>query len=202
MHHDYVFLITHLGADTNPLVGSMNTHPEISVTMNQLVYATPPDLLYLRAACEQVKPARIYVATILQNHTFRCPSLYYQCKFIYFLDEPNSTISAILETQYKPETILSYYAFRLQRIAQMAKETTNAMLITWKDINPECGEKLTEFLHLKKPLSVFCGAEKEIPEMTTLGEQSHSIFNKYFSKIEAVFAPEHSPQLSEEQQPS
>jgi hypothetical protein len=99
----------------------------------------------------------IYMDLLLFNYEFSCTSLYDHCKFIYFIREAKPTLNKIIEDypQYKPETALKYYCFRLRRICEMAKRTPNCIVLTWEDLHAKRGlNLLEEYLNLKDPLKI------------------------------------------------
>jgi len=192
MHHDYLLVLTHLGSNITTLDNSLNAHPEIAVNASNFIYSSPLDLRMLRSECAKKKEARIYVDHCFVNHALRTNSLYDTCKFIYFLGEPIMSITRIIKSHnYAPNEALKHYAFRLQRMLAGAKQTTSAVLVTYKTLeNDTLGERLAEYLHLKSPLKI---VEPETPEALPpiekeAAEKVQAIYDRYLERFEEVFA--------------
>ena len=187
MHHDYVLIISHLGADLKSITNSLDLHPEITVASASMIYSTPPDLIALRSICEKKKVARFYVDSILQNHALRCPALHKTCKFIYFLDKPDISINRIIvDHHYQPEAALAYYAFRLQRIASMVTETQDAMLVTHEDLN-DAPVRMIEYLPLKSRITPFTANGADKPLDPDLMKKAEEIYKRYAKAVKNVF---------------
>ena len=152
-------IITHHKSGYEFLNQVLGKHPRISANHTGFLYGHPIDLLKTSKIIEEQNITnrfrQLFADTLLYNHTFTCPALYKLCKFIYLVRSPEAAISEMVASkQYEPDRAVNYYRFRLQRLAQMAKETPGAIMLTWEDLNAEGFRLIDNYLGLKMPLNI------------------------------------------------
>lgn len=185
-YRDYLFIVTHLGAPAGPLLRTMNANPDISVSSQQFVYTHPTDLHTLSRICDTGKNARISTDLVVQNHSLRTSLFDNICKFLYFLDDPSRTVARMVrDHRLSPDRVLGNYSFRLQRMALMARNTTQSFLLTWDTLDDQHAAELSRFLCLKTPLAFSVeGEDLDIePSTSGIAEQAKAIYNRYKLKI-------------------
>lgn len=184
MRHDYLLIMTHLGADLEDFLKTLGSHPDISLNMAPLTYTSPLSLHSLASSCKQ-KSARIYANPVVLNHSIKDYSVLDYCLCIYYLDEPIPSIFRLVsDFGYSKDGALSYYSFRLQRLAYLAKKTPRAKLITpqMENINKE----ISDLLRLsRKPLFKETKNDEVEPE-SVLDQQAYRVYAKYSERIKVA----------------
>jgi hypothetical protein len=187
MHHDYLFIASHLGASTAPLVRALSANSEISVSPSSITYSVPTDIQALRYLCDREKKARIATDVLLFNPSIRTTGLDEMCTFVYFLGDPRCTISALVqENKYSAEKAYDYYSFRLQRLALMTKQTPLSMLLTMETLDDEHAKRLSELLRLKDRLQ-FSVKDGDLPqpEENEIADKACAVYHRYLPEIQA-----------------
>jgi hypothetical protein len=148
-----VFLISHIGSDSQLLFNSLNqTKQVMGISMG--TYSDPHILSYLDSIPHKLRnSAAIYMDHLLFNFMLSSKAFYKICRFIYLVREARPSITNIIENQYKVLPAARYYAFRLRRICEMCKQTPGAVFLTWEDIATGRGLPLIkQYLNLKENL--------------------------------------------------
>jgi len=150
-----VFIMSHFGSGSFDLVRMMNRNPRITIENSGARYYHPDDLEWLFSKEHKLKnAAAIYGDHILLNANFACDALLKAYKFIYVIRSAKMALNRIVtQSKFSEKNTLSYYAFRLTRISEMAKATPGAVLLTWEDLTSATGLPLIEeYLGLKTQL--------------------------------------------------
>lgn len=187
MHHDYLLIATHLGAPLSPIVRALSNSGEVSINQTPIAYSAPTDLRSLRILCERQKKARIYVDKSFYNHSIRTMSLNNICTFLYFLGDPKCTITALVkEYNYTAEKAYDYYAFRLQRLAMMSKQTHRAALLTSDAFTNENARLLSDLIRLKTPLHFSVESEDSHtkPAEGAIADKACIVYDRYLKQIQ------------------
>lgn len=150
------FIVSHLGAGSEYLIDILNENPRCTIFRTNNKYEHPDDLNWM-FKFHKLKnySGSVYGDNLLYNHSFSCKNLYKYCKFIYLIRPARQTLNEIYRTtsKYSKESIVSYYRFRLRRICEMAKQTKDAVLITYDDlISGKSFSIIEEYLNLIEPL--------------------------------------------------
>lgn len=156
MPHNIVFVVSHLGSGSSGLVTILNENPRIDISNKNLSYEHPSVLEYLFSLGHKLdNTAAIYGDQILFNKDLGCRAFYDFSKFIYVIRPPKFTLNELVyqRNEYDESTAENYYAFRLRRMYEMARDTPGAVFLTWDDLRQGRGLNLIEeYLNLKTPL--------------------------------------------------
>lgn len=195
MHHDYLMIATHLGSELGPLLRSMNSHPEITITRKSLVYSTPPDLKALKETCSHYKASRIYGDVLQHNHALRCKEMFDICSYVYYLGDPRRTMTALIKKDnYTPSRALDHYTFRLQRLVAQASQTSKRFLLCWENLHDkETDRNLASFLKLKTPLMFSVEGEdlQNPPAEGAIADKAVMVYTKYLRKLHLILGTTH-----------
>jgi hypothetical protein len=151
------FIVSHLGAGSSYLIDILNQNPRCTIFQSNLKYEHPEDLNWM-FKFHKLKnySSAIYGDHLLYNHSFSCKNLYKYCKFIYLIRPARQALNEIYRTtsKYSKDSIVRYYRFRLRRICEMAKQTKDAVFITYDDlISGKSFGIIEEYLNLVEPLT-------------------------------------------------
>ena len=109
-----LFLMSHLGSGSDKFYQILKAHPKIDDPGINIVYENYEDIEYLRNKPHKVNNvSAIYMQHILYNHQFVSKKLCRLCNFVFYLGNPRSTISRIIQMGYSESNALNYYNFRL-----------------------------------------------------------------------------------------
>ena len=147
-----VFLISHIGSDSDKLVDILNENPRVEILQTGRKYDHPSDLDFLVLRKHKLGgAAAIHGDHLLLNIAFSCEALHSICKFIYMVREAKPSLN---ENTFHPRrTVETYYRFRLRRMYEMAYKTPGAVLLTWDDVRTGRGlSVIEEYLGLKDSL--------------------------------------------------
>ena len=149
------FVVSHLGSGSLDLMRVLNKNPRVVIHNQSVQYTHPTDLDWLYKFGHKLdNTAAVYGDHLVNNVSFSCKALYDHCLFIYVVRSAKPTLHEIIShNSYTLENAASYYAFRLRRICEMAKQTPGAVMLTWEDLANEQGLPLIdEYLGLKESL--------------------------------------------------
>lgn len=147
------FIVSHLGSNSDYLVRIINNNPKCHILSSGRQYDHIDSLEYLyKFHSYKNYSGSIYGDQLLFNYSFSCKYLYKICKFIYLIRPPRQTLNEIL-TYYNKKNAINYYTFRLRRICEMAKQTKNAVLITYDELMGEkASDVISNYLNLADKL--------------------------------------------------
>lgn len=187
MRHDYLLIVSHIGASTERLLKYLLSSESITVFPIPLTYQSPADLLILKRNCNHIKQSKISANIIFYNHNIQTLKLGDICKFIYLFDDPKTTMTKLVKDHgYMPNKALSHYAFRLQRLTQLSKTTKKSFLLINKQFNEKIAIALSEFLGIKSKMEI-PNDIKEQEEKSAIGpiaEKAELVYNNYLARIE------------------
>jgi hypothetical protein len=185
MHQDFLLVATHYGANLNPFIRGLVANSEISLNLSPLVYTNSMDLHSLITACNQLKKSRVVSDFVLHNHSIQCTDLSNICFFLYYLHEPRDSMTRLIqEYGYPPQKALDHYAFRLQRLAAMAKNTPKSFLLTYDTLDDLHSKALSKSLHLKNPIYFSIEADdKCVPAQGAIADKAERIYQKYLTQM-------------------
>ncbi len=184
-----LFIVSHLGSDSNKFCETLNQHPKIDIKNFFLTYSTSESLLDLHLQKHKLdNTSAIYGDQIVFNKDFSSDSLYSLCKFIYFVREPFASLSFLIkEANYTELSAYRYYSYRLRRIYEMCKRTPEAILITWQNFKDKKGLNLIQnYLNLKENINYLDLEEYEnilSPETMKL---SYDCYEKYLYSFKQI----------------
>lgn len=181
MHQEYVLFTSHYGFDELNIRKFLNQNPEISVAPEALSYKHPFDIYRLKQSCNNIKLSRYCFDLLSLNQQLQSKLYYNLCKIVLYYDEPVSSINRIMSlSKSDSKTALDCYAFRLQRMAEIAVETKDRCIITWSD---NLGESLSQFIHIP----TFKQGYKHESHFDTLNDRvkmhSYQLYEKYFPRL-------------------
>lgn len=129
-----VFIVSHLGSGSDYLLRILNNNPRcmIFASNNQYDHPNSLDWMFKYHKLKNHSGA-IYGDHLLFNQSFSCKILYNYCKFIYLIRPPRQSLVHIVRN-YSELGAFNYYRFRLRRICEMAKQTKNAIMITYDEL--------------------------------------------------------------------
>lgn len=189
----FLFIVSHLESGSHELLKILNNDPKIDIQNIGATYAHPSDLDLLSGLGHKLNTvAAIYGDHLLFNMNFSYKPFYENCKFIYVIREPKSTLNRILKHTPYPSSICRYYCFRLRRICEMAKRTPGAVFLTWEDMSSgRCFPWIEEYLKLTQPLEIpdtFDNSfEDRMPlELTDKVQESFEKYLYYLRQLDLV----------------
>ena len=182
-----VFIISHVGSDSDKLVKILNDNPRIQISETNYSYSHPTDLDYLIVNVNHKlnSSAAIYGDHLLYNMHFSCDALHSICNFIYVIREAKASLNE--DSVHLRRTMEAYYRFRLRRIYEMATKTPGAVLLTWENLRSGDGLPLIEkYLNLKEPLrnNDFIRSTKDRLPFST--EYVQGAYEKYLYKLKGL----------------
>ena len=188
MHQDFLLIPTHLGATIGPIQRAFHANSETSLNTNSFIYASPMDLNNLKVNCNQTKKSRVLVDILFLNHLIQTTAITELCIFLYYLGDPQRTMTSLVyEHKYTPIKAYDYYAFRLQRIATMARNTPNSMILTWDNMNDSMSKEISSKLHLKNTLYFSIEAEDKVEKATgKIADKFCVVYEKYLNQMRDV----------------
>jgi hypothetical protein len=181
-----VFLISHVGSDSDKLLKILNENPRVQILNGVQSYRHPVDLDHLISKTHHKldNTAAVYGDHLLYNTQFNCEAIHSICKFIYVVREAKPSLNE--DQVHLRQTVESYYRFRLRRIYEMAKRTPGSVLLTWDDMQSGAAFPLLEdYLGLKEPLA---GTELFIKSVNDrvpfqVVEHAQDAYEKYLYKL-------------------
>lgn len=191
MDKTYVFVMTHQGSDYEFLSKVLNYNPRVAALKTDIIYTRATDITFFHDLVLQARSANeykvIFCDILLLNHNLGCNGLLDFCKFIYLVRRPDASLEELVETgEYSPRTACDHYCFRLQRLAQLAKET-GGLFLTWDDLASQTGfPYLEKYLSLKMPLHSRGEhlARKSLPTVSeSLVRRAERAYDRYVKKI-------------------
>ena len=184
-----VFLIGHIGSDSDKLLKILNDNPRIQMSDQGRTYTHPTDLNYLIAYTQHKldNSAAIYGDHLLYNTQFSCEAIHSMCKFIYLIREAKPSLN---ENQvHSTHSVSAYYRFRLRRIYEMARKTPDSVFLTWDDLQSGAAFPILEqFLSLKEPLARAEDFVKSVRDRLphTVVDPAQDAYEKYLYKLKNI----------------
>ncbi len=120
----YLFIATHLGSGASILCESLSSH-RLCAWSRRSPYQNGLGVMKMSEGLD----AKVYFDKLTHNHQFCCPSLYNQCRFIYVIRKPETSIAHIVNKGYSLSCAQNYYSFRLRRLCEMYKKTSGLLLV-------------------------------------------------------------------------
>lgn len=142
--------MTHVGAKTDQFIQVLKNNPDIDIfrSPDSWIYNNYDSFNYLSTQNHKAAhSAAIYMDEIQYNFKFQRNMILPNCKFIFYLGEPRTSINEILK-QYGKKEGIRYYIYRLQGLYEYIVRT-KGIIITWDNWNLE---KVALNLELRKPL--------------------------------------------------
>lgn len=149
------FIVSHLGSGSSDLVDILNGNPRCSIQSSSVRYEHPGDLDWLFANPHKCRnSSAIYGDHLLFNTSLSCRNLYDRCRFIYVVRPARASLNEIARSRkYLPKFAARYYSFRLRRMCETARRTTDSLFLTWDDLaSGRAFSAVEEYLGLKKQL--------------------------------------------------
>lgn len=130
------FIVSHLGSGSSDLVEVLNGNPRCSIQNSSVRYETPTDLDWLFANPHKCRDSSaVYGDHLLFNTSLSCRSLYDRCRFVYVIRPARASLNEIAKSRkYLPRFAARYYSFRLRRICETARKTSDSLFLTWDDL--------------------------------------------------------------------
>ena len=134
--------------------------------------------------------AAIYGDHLLFNTQFYYKPFYAACRFIYVVRGAKGTLNTIMANksdEHNAHTAFRYYAYRLQRICEMAKRTPGALWLTWTDVvQGKALPVVADYLGIDKNFASTVMPPGDEPDVMPLQvvEKAHDAYERflYFSK--------------------
>ena len=150
-----LFICSHLHSGSNLLFECLNLHPRIQGYKFATIapYSNPLNLINLSTQKHKLNNrSSIHMDELLYNHQLSIRCAYKECKFIYVVKEPTQVLNCLISIdKMNPLFAARYYTYRLRRLCEMAKRTSNAVLLTGDDLLSNRGMNLIEeYLGLKQ----------------------------------------------------
>lgn len=124
----FLFLMSHLGSNSNDLFEYLKQHPNIDGFKTDLIYDDLSTLDNLKQNHHKLEnSASVYMDEILHNYRFQKNILNIDAKFIFYFGEPRSSINNI-----ELKNPLAYYSFRLQGMYEYIIRT-KGFVIHWNN---------------------------------------------------------------------
>lgn len=126
-------------------------------TKGENYYLSNLDLLNLtKNKHKKANKLAIYLDEILQNQILNPRLDFSKCLVIGMIRRPRETLNLMVqESKIKPIFAIRYYAYRLKRICQIAKNSPNCLLLTYDNLKEEKGFDLIESILRLKEKSKF-----------------------------------------------
>lgn len=139
------------------MVEILNNNPRCQIQSSSARYSGPDDLGWLFASPHKCRDSSaVYGDQLLFNTSLSCKNFYESCSFVYVIRPARASlneISTMKEYGLKGRFAARYYSFRLRRMAEMARRTKHALLLTWDDLaSGTAFASLESHLGLKTPL--------------------------------------------------
>jgi hypothetical protein len=132
------FIVSHLGSGSSDLIDILNENPRCEIHNSPVRYCNPQDLEWLFSTPHKCRDSSaIYGDHLLFNASFSCKNLYDHCFFIYVIRPARASLNEIFtmkQHNLSGSFAARYYSFRLRRIYEMARKTSNALFLTWDDL--------------------------------------------------------------------
>jgi len=142
--------MTHVGAETGQFCRVLTKNPVIELfrSPDEWIYNNYDSFNYLSVQNHKAaNAAAIYMDEICHNFRFQRNMILQNCKFIYYIGEPRTTMHKIVETY--GDNALKYYLFRLQGLYEYIVRT-KGVVATWKNWRLN---EINKYLNLRVPLS-------------------------------------------------
>jgi hypothetical protein len=152
-----VFLVTHLGSGSEALTTILNQNPRVECHRTGLIFNSYHALESFTAHEHKCRnSAAIWIDEHVFNYTFSCKDLLKTCKFIYVVRDGRGALEELVGVHgYDQSAAMRYYCYRLRRIAEMARRTKDAVLLTYDDlVRNEDIPLVEEYLNLKERLQM------------------------------------------------
>ena len=150
-----VFICSHLCSGSTPLYDAMEQNPRIQGYKSDNVYESNYNLVSLFHKKHKMNnSSSYYMDEILFNYQISSKSFYKNSKFIYLVRNPEQCVSQIVYyMKYKPQNAVRYYAYRMRRLCEMARETKDAVFLTFDELYEGKGTDLiNDYLDLRFPI--------------------------------------------------
>lgn len=149
-----LFLVSHFCSGSDQLYRDLNEHICIQGFEDSKFnsYQTMLDVFYLTQNKHKLKnSARVYMDHLLYNNQFSCSESFKNCKFIFMVREPESSIERMVASgNFDKNYAVRYYAYRLRRICEMAKKARDYLFLTYSNFkNDKYQTEIKKFLGIK-----------------------------------------------------
>jgi hypothetical protein len=147
-----VIINSHRYSGSTLLYQAMCNHSLIQGYDEKRTYFTAFDLLEFNRFSHKIKAkSAIYLREVLSNQYLSTKMDYSKVFFIHIIRRPIDTLNFLInEEKMSPSFALRHYCFRLRRICEIAKRTSNSVLFTYEDLKkPETLSFLESILGLK-----------------------------------------------------
>lgn len=182
-----LFVISHLGSDSQFLVDCLNKNKFFMISNNSMYYDSFESLERLSNRNHKMgdHPKSYRGDHLLYNFLFSSKRLYSISKFIYLISSPRRSLNLIIKNhkEYNQERAYNYYIFRIRRIYEMLKKTPKSIFLTHEDLQTgKCFSIIEQYfdITLKKENFEFT-YENVFNEI--LIEKAEKYYEKYFYKI-------------------
>jgi hypothetical protein len=136
-----LLIASHLGSGSSNLCYSLAQSKVIQWVQDGLIFDDLSSTESILASNHKYSNiVGLYVNEVFYNYQISHKIIYKACDFVYLIREPKSAIK--VEKPKDATYALDYYIFRLRRLYEMAKETKNAMFLTWEDLVSGKGTQL------------------------------------------------------------
>lgn len=187
-----IFIVSHFCSRSFELISFLNKNPRIEIQTSGLSYDHPSVLEHLFNKGHKLdNAAAIYGDHILHNHNFSSKAFYNFSKFIYVIRSAKSSLKEFMyeKKDYSAVEAGKYYAFRLRRMYEMAKNTPGSVFLTYDNISNNKGADLIEnYLNLKENIVFGEFANKEtidLPaDVINFAEDCYEKYLYYFKQLD------------------
>lgn len=181
------FLVTHLGSGSGCLTRCLGENPRVQCYQSGLMYTSPYPVQVLTSYEHKCRnSAAIWLDEHVYNYSFCCKELYERCKFIYLIREARGSLEELTGVHlYEAQAAMRHYCYRLRRIAEMARRTRGAVLLTHDDLEAGKGADLIEeLLNLKEPLRLVPPkTARSMTVSTTVVDTAQRCYERYLYKL-------------------
>jgi hypothetical protein len=103
----------------------------------------------------------VFGVELLLNYQLTCRRLVEFSRAVYVLSDPRKAIPRVMASGlYDQESAARLYCFRLRRLAELARKTTNGLLLTESDLEtPEGSALAASFLKVRSEVRPVCGRD-------------------------------------------
>ena len=160
-----VIINSHMYSGSTLLYESMCNHSLIQGYNEKRTYFTTFDLLELNRFSHKIKgKSAIYLREVLSNQYLSTKMDYSKVLFIHIIRRPIDTLNFLIsEVKMSPSYALRHYCFRLRRICEIAKRTSNSIFLNYEDLKkPKTLSFLESILGLKTKIDFLPSSLRKI----------------------------------------
>ena len=184
-----LLIVSHLESGSDSLVQNLDSGVRLQ-RLNFNLYSNLDCLSFKRLNTQYRKRPEIYLDHILYNHEFSCKELFKYLNFVYVIGDPKKSLDNIVRNKtYDERTACNYYCFRVRRIYEMIKKSSDCLVFFDEDLqNDETYNKIHQMLGIKDKIKIKNNTQdkKEIYIDRSIMSEAESFYEKYRYKIKSL----------------